>query len=134
MRIAGRHSRRWIPPSATHVVGSALLIFALLFQNYVAERHFHPIGISTGSSQFAQISRDGLNKPFAPTSDQQDDECPLCQVLGLGASLDVTHAITLAVPVLSAVLLGIAWNHVQRPVVLLSEHRPRGPPASFSLA
>ena len=134
MRVARQTVRHWMPRSVTHLLGSALLILALLFQNYVAERHFHPVSGAIGISPVAQVSGDTLTKPFVPTSDQRDDDCPLCQVLGLSATLDITHAITLAVPVLSAVLPGIAWNHAPRPVTFVSEHRPRGPPTPFSHA
>jgi hypothetical protein len=115
------------------VLAPGFLALAFLLQNYVAERHFHPPSSLSNAGIHGTTGGDFLAKPFVPTSDQQDDDCPLCQVLGLAASTDLPHGIALLAPRdLDPVRIAFAI-HQTRPVEFLqSGHSPRGPPSTFS--
>jgi hypothetical protein len=129
---ARRTNKRRKLSAATIVrcVAPALLAVALLVQNYVAERHFHAI-VATGAAH-AQASVDVLNTPFVPTSDQHDNDCPLCQVLGLGATTDVPQGILVAEPARTAVRMPTPSD--AKPLGFSrAGHQPRGPPASISI-
>lgn len=115
------------------VLAPGFLALAFLLQNYVAERHFHAPALVSDSGIHGTANGDFLAKPFVPTSDQQDDDCPLCQVLGLAASTDLPHGIVLLAPHdLDPVRIAFTI-HESRPVEFLrTGHSPRGPPSPFS--
>jgi hypothetical protein len=112
-------------------LGPALLAVALLVQNYVAERHFHPLTAATGIAH-AQASVDALKTPFVPTSDQHGDDCPLCQVLGLGATTDVPQGVHIIQP-LRTVTRMPASSEIKPLGIFRAGHQPRGPPVSLSI-
>jgi hypothetical protein len=116
------------------LVAPSLLALAFLLQNYVAERHFHPIVTSSATHVRSGTSVDFVAKPFVPASDQQqDDDCPLCQVLGLGATTDVPQVAVLPFePVEAIALVGFAQSEAAPLAHFSSSHSPRGPPSPFS--
>jgi hypothetical protein len=66
------------------------------------------------------------------TSDQHDDDCPLCQVLGLGATTDVPQGILVVEPRRTVASMPAA-SDVKRLGTFRSGHQARGPPVSFSI-
>jgi hypothetical protein len=131
----GRRAYGWRPPSAlatVRVLGTGLLVLAFLFQNYIAERHVHAIGAAAAGAAQARTNVDAFAKPFVPTSDQHDDDCPLCQVLSLGASTDISHGIFVAEPMPTVDGLVAMAGDATPLDTSLTAHRPRGPPTSFS--
>ena len=134
-RCARRASKRRKLSAATVIrcLGAGLLVLAFLFQNFVAERHFHPISAqaAAGGTQ-ARGSTDVLRTPFVPTSDQHDDDCPLCQVLGLGATTDVPQGIVIVEPARTTARIYLPSD--AKPLgTLRAGHQPRGPPVPFSV-
>jgi hypothetical protein len=133
MRTVGRayRERRLSPATFVRCFGSGFLALALLFQGYIAERHFHAIGAATANAAITQAA-DFFAKPFVPISDQHGDDCPLCQVLGLGASTTVPHSPFVADPLPTIDRMAPAPKAAQPFDTFLIGHKPRGPPASFS--
>jgi len=108
------------------------LALAFLLQNYVAERHFHTVDLVSSATIKAQTA-DFIAKPFVPSSDQQDDDCPLCQVLGLGASTDVPLGVAFLSPAdIDGILIAFALTEAKPHDVLHTNHSPRGPPSSLA--
>jgi hypothetical protein len=133
MLTTGRayRERRLLPATFVRRFGSGLLALALLFQSYIAERHFHAIGVATANAAITQAA-DFLASPFVPISDQHGDDCPLCQVLGLGASTTVPYSVFVADPLPTVDRVATAPNTSQPFDTFLIGHKPRGPPASSS--
>jgi hypothetical protein len=130
---AGRRKKKPSPLTILRSIAPAFLALAFLLQNYVAERHFHTIGLVSSAPTTARTA-DFIAKPFVPASDQQDDDCPLCQVLGLGVSTDVPAGVVFFSPAaIENIRIAFALTEAKPQDILRSDHGPRGPP-SFSLA
>lgn len=133
--MRGPHVGRRSLSATARLLAPGLLALAFLIQNYAAERHFHPLVLSPpvahGTANYGAF----IAKPPLPAPDQQqEDECPLCQVLGLGATMDVPHLAVLFPPV-EAVDLGVlpSWETASR-YFFAPNHSPRGPPSPLPRA
>jgi hypothetical protein len=128
-----RHRHKKSLSAMLRVLVPGFLALAFLLQNYVAERHFHTPSLVSDPGIHALAGSDFLAKPFVPASDQQDDDCPLCQVLGLAASTDLPHGIVLLAPCdLDPVRIAFAIREHRTIEFLKSGHSPRGPPSLLS--
>jgi hypothetical protein len=116
-----------------------LLLFALVFQGYIAAAHFHndigflAFGGLSGDpvAELHEARSDGAQKNPASPADHVDD-CQICQTLAFGSVTITPTPVVIPIPLQFVVQVETVVDDVSVGHVSVSTCFPRGPPSFIS--
>jgi hypothetical protein len=117
-----------------------LLIFALVFQGYASQTHFHNDidflasgGLSLdsiGGAHHGLSAGDPANNPTLPPDN--DDDCPVCHAVALDSVTVLPQGITVSISRESVSIVDFKSEDIGHDNVFFCEYLPRGPPFFIS--